>query len=277
MIRTQYKLVKTTMESVCLILPGHSKVPQICCWVPLPGHLVPPPEGEGLLHKRCLVCRPPPQVAEHSDQAVHEPHPPFTVRTKCQPTNTTTLSMLTDLWFLTRTCILITAALINFPPFTVLTTIGRWRIITLSLSSAYATTTSLWTGRPTAKWSPSSLNWNTWIKMNKSPNFATEGKWTNYKKKIWAVGSWLPSCIYCIILPSLESQHTIGCLHISTMVHACRVHDRSSLLYGYFVPICSMIPGYVGVLQNACQTSTCLYPIPGGLIPWGDFYFWGKD
>ena len=41
--------------------------------------LLPPPEGAGLLHKRCLVLVPPPHVAEHDDQLIHEPHPPFTV------------------------------------------------------------------------------------------------------------------------------------------------------------------------------------------------------
>ena len=63
---------------LCVVLPGHAVVPQPCSSVEIPRQLVPPPEGGGLLHKRCLVRTPPPQDAEHELQLDHEPQLPST-------------------------------------------------------------------------------------------------------------------------------------------------------------------------------------------------------
>ena len=44
----------------------------------LPGQSAPPLEGGGLLHDRCLVRLPPPQVCEQVDQLPKGPHCPST-------------------------------------------------------------------------------------------------------------------------------------------------------------------------------------------------------
>ena len=51
---------------------------QFCRRVALPEQSAPPLEGGGLLHSRCLVRVPPPQVREHEDQLLKRPHCPST-------------------------------------------------------------------------------------------------------------------------------------------------------------------------------------------------------
>jgi hypothetical protein len=49
---------------------------QVALSVPAPGHVAPPLEGGGLLHKRDLVCVPGPQVTLQVDQLPQAPQFP---------------------------------------------------------------------------------------------------------------------------------------------------------------------------------------------------------
>ena len=62
--------------------PGQALVLQLRSRVALPGQSAPPLEGGGLLHVRCLVRVPPPQVCEQADQLPKGPHCPSTVANK---------------------------------------------------------------------------------------------------------------------------------------------------------------------------------------------------
>ena len=58
--------------------PGQALVLQLRSRTASPTQSRPPLEGGGLLHSRCLVRVPPPQVREHVDQLLKRPHCPST-------------------------------------------------------------------------------------------------------------------------------------------------------------------------------------------------------
>ena len=59
-------------------LPGQGSLLHLRRRTALPLQSRPPLEGGGLLHCRCLVRLPPPQVCEHEDQLPKAPHCPST-------------------------------------------------------------------------------------------------------------------------------------------------------------------------------------------------------